>query len=277
MDRDLKRAITRHNRQHLPHDRPDVSTVNIPALKSALEAAIEGEVRFDAQARAIYSTDASNYREVPIGAVLPKSTEDVERAVTICREHGAPILSRGGGTSLAGACCNVAVAIDSSKYMTRILELDPDPRTAWGEPGCVLDDLRAAAEAYGLTFGADPSTHNHCTLGGMSGNNSCGVHSVMAGRTSANIEELELLTHDGLRLLVGPTSEDELAAIISEGGRRRDIYACLRDMRDRYGDLVRARYSNIPVRVSGYSLDELLPEKGFNVARALIGSEGTCV
>lgn len=277
MDRDLRKAVNRHNRQKLPHDRPDISKVDVSALKAALETAIEGEVRFDAQARAIYSTDASNYREVPIGAVLPKSAEDVERAVAICREHGAPILSRGGGTSLAGQCCNVAVVIDFSKYMNRILELDPENRTAWVEPGCVLDDLRAAAEEHGLTFGPDPSTHNHCTLGGMSGNNSCGVHSVMAGRTSDNIEELEILTHDGLRLLVGLTSENELAAIIAAGGRRGEIYAGLRDMRDRYGDLIRARYPKIPRRVSGYNLDELLPENGFHVARALIGSEGTCV
>lgn len=276
MNHELQDAVARKRRSALPHDRPDVSAVNVPALAAALGAAIEGEVRFDAEARAVYSTDASNYREVPIGAVLPRSAEDVERAVAICREHGAPILSRGGGTSLAGQCCNVAVVIDFSKHMNRILSLDAEARTAWVEPGCVLDDLRDAAEEHGLTFGPDPSTHNHCTLGGMAGNNSCGVHSVMAGRTSDNIEEMEILTHDGHRMLVGATAEPDLARIVAEGGRRGEIYGALRDLRDRYGDLVRARYPQIPRRVSGYNLDDLLPENGFNTARALVGSEGTC-
>ena len=171
----------------------------------------------------------------------------------------------------------MAVVIDFSKHMNRIVELDPDGRTAWVEPGCVLDDLRNAAEEHGLTFGPDPSTHNHCTLGGMAGNNSCGVHSVMVGRTSDNIEEMEVLTHDGQRLLVGPTPDEELERIIAGGGRLAEIYAALKGLRDRYGELIRERYPRIPRRVSGYNLDDLLPEKGFNVARALVGSEGTCV
>ncbi|HLI51087.1 MAG TPA: FAD-linked oxidase C-terminal domain-containing protein, partial [Thermomicrobiaceae bacterium] len=128
-----------------------------------------------------------------------------------------------------------------------------------------------------LTFGPDPATHNHCTLGGMLGNNSCGVHSIMAGTTADNVESLDILTYDGLRLTVGPTSDDELAKIIQAGGRRGDIYRKLRDLRDRYGDQVRRRFPKIPRRISGYNLPELLPEHGFNVARALVGSEGTCV
>jgi len=144
-------------------------------------------------------------------------------------------------------------------------------------PGTILDDLRNAAEKYHLTFGPDPATHNHCTLGGMIGNNPCGIHSVMAGRTADNVEELEILTYDGLRLRVGRTSEAELERIIRGGGRRGEIYAKLKVLRDRYADLIRARYPMIPRRVSGYNLDELLPENGFHVARALVGSEGTCV
>jgi FAD/FMN-containing dehydrogenase/Fe-S oxidoreductase len=277
MNQELRAALARRRRSALPHNRPDVSGLDVAALRAALEEAVEGDVRFDVQARAVYSTDASNYREVPIGAVLPRSAEDVVRAVEICRRFGAPVLSRGGGTSLAGQCCNVAVVIDFTKYMNRILELDAQARTAWVEPGCVLDDLRAAAEEHGLTFGPDPSTHDHCTLGGMAGNNSCGVHSVMAGRTSDNIEAMEILTYDGERMLVGPTPDEELERIIAGGGRRGEIYAALRSLRDRYGDLVRARYPQIPRRVSGFNLDDLLPEKGFNVARALVGSEGTGV
>lgn len=248
-----------------------------PTLPEVLARAVSGEVRFDRGSRALYATDASNYRQVPIGVVIPRSTADVVATMDICRAHGAPFLSRGGGTSLAGQCCNTAVVVDYSKYMNRVLEIDPGRRCARVEPGCVLDDLRDAAERHHLTFGPDPSTHDHNTLGGMLGNNSCGVHSVMAGRTADNVRALEILTYDGLRMHVGPTGEDELRAIIAAGGRRGEIYAALDALRQRYADLVRQRYPKIPRRVSGYNLDNLLPENGFNVARALVGSEGTCV
>ncbi|MGS1116820.1 FAD-binding and (Fe-S)-binding domain-containing protein [Castellaniella sp. UC4442_H9] len=247
------------------------------ALAHELRDTIEGEVRFDTGSRALYATDGSNYRQVPIGVVLPKSIDDVITTVAACRRHGAPVLSRGGGTSLAGQCCNVAVVMDFSKYMHGIIELDPRQKLAEVQPGCVLDHLRDAAERYALTFAPDPSTHTHNTLGGMIGNNSCGVHSIMGGRTSDNIQELDILTYDGLRLRVGPTPDYELEAIIREGGRRGEIYLALKALRDRYADLIRQRYPKIPRRVSGYNLDELLPENGFNVARALVGSEGSCV
>lgn len=261
-------------------NRPLVSrhpAVNVEALKRALAGAISGEVRFDGGSRALYATDASNYRQVPIGVVIPKTVEDVERAVAICREHGAPITNRGGGTSLAGQCCNVAVIIDFSKYLNRILELNVEERYAWVEPGCVLDDLRHAAEKHHLTFGPDPSTHNHNTLGGMAGNNSCGVHSVMAGRTADNIEALEILTYDGEKMIVGETSEEEYQRILAGGRRRAEIYGALKQLVDQYAPLIRRKYPKIPRRVSGYNLDNLLPENGFHVARAVVGSEGTCV
>ncbi|MBV9018978.1 MAG: FAD-binding oxidoreductase, partial [Alphaproteobacteria bacterium] len=275
-------APSRIHRKASTTDREAAEFVPYPerkagALARALSRAIAGEVRFSAGDRALYATDGSNYRQVPIGVVVPKSVEDVIATMALCRDYGAPFLSRGGGTSLAGQCCNTAVVVDYSKYLNHILSLDPESRTAWVEPGCVLDDLRDAAEKFHLTFGPDPSTHDHNTLGGMIGNNSCGVHSVMAGRTADNVRELDILTFDGLRLRVGPTSEDELRSIVAAGGRRGEIYRRLDELRRRYGDLVRARYPNIPRRVSGYNLDELLPEKGFNVARALVGSEGTCV
>ena len=246
------------------------------ALEADLRRSVEGEVRFDAGSRALYATDGSNYRQVPIGVVVPRSIDEVEAIVAACRKHGAPILPRGGGTSLAGQCCNVAVVIDFTKYCHEILSLDPDERSAWVEPGLVLDDLRTAAERHQLTFGPDPSTHNHCTLGGMIGNNSCGVHSVMAGRTSENVEELEILLYDGTRMRVGATDDAAFAAIQRAGGRKADVYAALRKLRDHVGDEVRARFPKIPRRVSGFALDELLPESGFHVARALVGSEGTC-
>jgi FAD/FMN-containing dehydrogenase/Fe-S oxidoreductase len=247
------------------------------ALARELAAHVRGEVRFDDGSRALYSTDASNYRQVPIGVVIPRGVEDVVRAIEICRRFGAPVLARGGGTSLAGQCCNVAVVLDLSKSMNRILELDAAGRWARVQPGVVLDDLRHRAEHFHLTFAPDPSTHNHCTFGGMIGNDSCGVHSVMGGRTSDNVEWLDILTYDGLRLRVGPTSEQELAEHIAAGGRRGQIYERLAMLRDRCADLIRARFPKLARRVSGYSLEQLLPENGFNVARALVGSEGTCV
>ncbi len=251
--------------------------VDALSLAADLRRRIHGEVRFDDGSRALYSTDASNYRQVPIGVVVPTSVEDVIETVATCRQHGAPFLSRGGGTSLAGQCTNVAVVTDFSKYMHHVLEIDPVRRLARVQPGTVLDDLREQAERHGLTFGPDPATHNRCTLGGMIGNNSCGVHSVMAGKTVDNVVELDVLTYDGLRLRVGRTSEEELARFIHGGGRRGEIYARLKALRDRYADRIRERFPQIPRRVSGYNLDQLLPENGFDVARALVGSEGTCV
>src|SRR5947207_12537709 len=189
--------------------------VDAEALASDVRRRIRGEVRVDDGSRALYATDDYNYRQVPIGVVNPRDTDDVIITMEIARNVGAPLLARGGGTSLAGQCCNVAVVLDTSKYTNRIIDLNPQKRTARVEPGLVLDSLRDAANEHGLTFAPDPSTHNHCTLAGMIGNNSCGVHSVMGGKTADNVEELEILTYDGLRLRVGTTSETELASIIS--------------------------------------------------------------
>src|SRR5208337_3146712 len=182
---------------------PRSSRTDASGLAQALRRALRGEVRFDQGSRALYSTDGSNYRQVPIGVVLPYDTDDVLAAISLCPEFGAPLLCRGGGTSLAGQCCNVAVVLDFSKYMARILEIDPARRIARVQPGVVLDHLRDAAEKYHLTFAPDPASHDRCTLGGMIGNNSCGVHSVMAGKTDDNIEELDIVTYDGVRMRVG--------------------------------------------------------------------------
>ncbi len=254
------------------------------ALAAALRANIQGgsqggsqsDVRFDPGARALYSTDGSNYRQVPIGVVLPHDNDDVLAAISICREFGAPLLCRGGGTSLAGQCCNVAVVLDFSRYMSRILEIDPARRIARVQPGVVLDTLRNAAEKHHLTFGPDPASHDRCTIGGMIGNNSCGVHSVMAGKTDDNIDQLDVVTYDGVRLQVGQTSADDLQRIAAEPGRRGQIYSTLRDISTQYSGLIRQRFPKIPRRVSGYNLNHLLLDNGFHVARALVGSEGTC-
>ena len=246
-------------------------------LEVRLRAKLRGDVQFDAGSRALYATDASNYRQLPVGVVLPRDAADVEMALAECRALGAAVLPRGGGTSLAGQCANVAVVFDFSRYMTGLLSIDAAAKMAVVQPGIVLDTLRNAAEKYELTYGPDPATHSRCTLGGMIGNNSCGVHGLMAGKVVDNVDSLDVALYDGTRMTVGKTGHTDLERIIREGGRRGEIYAGLKRIRDRYSDLVRARFPRIPRRVSGYNLDELLPENGFNVARALVGTEGTCV
>ena len=241
-----------------------------------LKRTVRGEVRFDRGSRALFASDASNYRQIPIGLVVPRDADDVIAAVTACRRYEAPVLARGAGTSLAGQSCNVAVVLDFTKCMNQILELDPERRFARVQPGVVLDHLRNRAELHQLTFAPDPSTHNRCTIGGMIGNNSCGTHSLLGGKTVDNVEELRILLYDGTILTVGPTDETELASIVKQGGRRGEIYAKLRNIRDQCAGLIRARFPHIPRRVSGYNLDELLPENGFHIARALVGTEGTC-
>src|SRR5579862_9720452 len=228
-------------------------------LSEALRAQIRGDVRFDNQSRALYATDGSNYRQVPIGVVLPRDADDVLAAIALCRDFGAPLLCRGGGTSLAGQCCNVAVILDFSKYMAQILEIDPARPIARVQPGVVLDHLPTAAEKYHLTFGPDPATHDRCTLGGIIGNNSCGVHSVMAGKTDDNIEALEVLTYDGVRLKVGGNLLDpcgDIDARVGTGALARPggpdlsgrsalridhLYASLKDIAKTYGDLIRKK------------------------------------
>jgi len=250
----------------------------IEKLRRALEAEIEGEVRFSLGDRVLYATDASNYRQIPYGVVLPKSAEDVVTAVRLCNTHDVPITPRGGGTSLAGQTCNTSIIIDFSKYMHRVLSLDPQARLAVVEPGCILDRLREEAEKHHLTFGPDPATHDHNTLGGMIGNDSCGVHSIMAGRTADNVEALDVLTYDGLRMTIGPTTPAAFNAILAAGGRRAEIYRQMRDFWHAHGRHFAQVYPDIPRRISGYeNLDQLSQEKGMNVARALVGTEATCL
>lgn len=260
--------------------------IDIGKLERALHKAVRGEVRFDAGSLGLYAQDASNFRQVPIGVVVPRDLDDVVATHRVCHRFGAPVLNRGGGTSLSGETVNEAVVIDHSKYLTRIGELDPNRRLVTCEPGVINEELNRHTGAHGLVFGPDPSTHSRCLIGGNIGNNSCGIHSVQSQlygpgpRTSDNVHALEIVTYDGARFWVGVDEEDRLDAIIAEGGRKGEIYAALRDLRDKYADAIRAGFhpaARVPRRVSGYNLDELLPERGFNVARALVGTESTCV
>jgi FAD/FMN-containing dehydrogenase/Fe-S oxidoreductase len=259
---------------------PRVRTAAQPQLRNLsrdLAGRVEGEVRFDDGSRALYATDSSNYRQVPIGVVLPRTLDDVVSTVEACRGYGVPVLSRGGGTSLGGQCCNTAVVMDFSKYLNRVESVDPSLRTAVVQPGIVRDEMNAQTKRFdGLVFGPKPATHDHCTIGGMIGNDSCGSTAQWSGTTAANVRRLEILTYDGTRMWVGPTSVEEYDRSQAAGGRVAEIYRRVRDLRDRYADQIRA-FPDLPRRISGYNLPPLLPEHGFDLARALVGSESTLV
>ncbi|MFH8487750.1 FAD-binding and (Fe-S)-binding domain-containing protein [Streptomyces longisporoflavus] len=246
-------------------------------LERALRERVDGEVRFDAGSRGAYATDGSNYRQVPIGVVVPRSVDAGAQAIGVCARFGAPVLSRGGGTSLGGQCTNTAVVIDWTKYCDGVVSVDAEARTCVVEPGLVLDDLNRQLARYGLKFGPKPSTHSHCALGGMIGNNSCGASAQAYGKTVDNVRRLEVLTYDGTRMWVGPTTDAEYERILAAGGRRAELYRGLREIIGGCLAEVRQGFPSIPRRVSGYNLDSLLPENGFDVARALVGSEGTLV
>jgi len=252
-------------------------TIDVAALEADLRGRIKGEVRFSTGDRGMYASDAGNYRMIPAGVVLPCDADDVEATLALCRKYRVPIVARGGGTGIPGQTVNDGIVLDFSKYMNRLLELNPREKYAWIEPGIVLDELRNAANEYDLTFGPDPATHSRNTLGGMIGNNSCGIHSMMAGETVDNVEVLDVITYDGVRLTVGPTSEEELEARTAATGREGEIYRQLRELRDAHADHIRREFPMIPRRVSGFNLPALLPERGFDVAKALVGTEGTCV
>ncbi|WP_022899979.1 FAD-binding and (Fe-S)-binding domain-containing protein [Humibacter albus] len=248
--------------------------LDIHGLLRELES-VDADIRFDDGARAAYSTDASNYRHVPIGVVLPRSVDAGAEVVRACSDFDVPVLSRGGGTSLAGQACNEGVVIDWSKYCDGLVEVSRASRTAVVETGLVLDELNREVAALGLMFGPKPATHSHCTLGGMIGNNSCGSSAQKYGKTADNVRALEILTYGGERMWV--RRDDDVDKVIAEGGAKGRLYAGLRAIIAQYGDEVRRKFPRIPRRVSGFNLDALLPENGFDVPALLVGSESTLV
>ncbi|MGW1882278.1 FAD-binding and (Fe-S)-binding domain-containing protein [Streptomyces sp. NPDC001970] len=232
-------------------------------LERALRADVRGDVDFGPGARALMTMDASNYRRVPDGVVAPRDAADVAAALAVCRSHGVPVVPRGAGTSIAGQATGVGVVLDFTRHMRAVLSVDPEARTAVVQPGAVLDRLRDAAGAYGLTFGPDPSTHSRCTLGGMIGNNACGAHSVAWGTTADNVHELSVVTYGGDELRLGQ-------------GWGPAVPAGLRELVDANLALLRTGFpGGLPRRISGYALDALLPERGADLARAFCGGEGT--
>ncbi len=251
------------------------SSGDLTALQRDLKREVEAEVAFDASYRSAYSTDASNYRQVPLAVVVPKNVEAGAAAVRIALEHRVPVLSRGGGTSLAGQTTNRAVVIDWSKHCNSLVDVDPLGKSCVVEPGIVLDDLNRALTGHNLEFGPRPSTHSRCTLGGMLGNNSCGSTAQRTGKTVDNTRSLDVLLADGTRMTLGAADDERLAAIVRSGGREAQLHRQLKALQQEHLAALRTGYPQIPRRVSGYNLDSLLPEKGFHVARALVGSEGT--
>ncbi len=226
---------------------------------------MRGEVSFDATSRALMTMDASNYRRVPVGVVAPRDAEDVAAALAVCRDQGTAVVARGGGTSIAGQATGTGIVLDFTRHMNQITSIDPEARTATVQPGVICDGLRSAAGRHGLTFGPDPSTHSRCTIGGMIGNNSCGSHSVAWGTTADNVEGLDVLTYGGDRVRLG-RGDEGLPANLRLGAD---------DLVSRHLALLRTGFPELPRRISGYALDELLPEKDRNWARAFTGSEGT--
>ncbi len=229
-------------------------------LSGALRAAVRGEVGADPATRALYATDASNYRVPPRAVVAPRCVDDVSAVMAICREQGVPLTARGAGTSIAGNAIGPGVILDFSRHLNAVLDLDPANRLARVQPGVVLDALQAAAAPHGLRFGPDPSSHSRATLGGMIGNNACGTHSVAWGTTAGNVEELVVLLPEGARLVAG------------SGQLPAGVAALERE----YRGLIRTALPHWPRRGSGYALAHLLPEHGSQLARALVGTEGTC-
>ncbi|WP_283135004.1 FAD-binding and (Fe-S)-binding domain-containing protein [Rhizohabitans arisaemae] len=245
-------------------------------LAHALRRADCGEVATDPGRLAQYSADASNYRQVPRAVVFPRTRQQVINAVAACRELGLSITCRGAGTSTSGQAVGSGVVLDFSRFYNRLLELDPSAGQATVEPGIVLDDLQAAAAPYGLLFGPDPSTHSRCTIGGMIGNNSCGSHSLAWGRTAENVLELEVVTYRGTVMTVGEMTRAEIDRAVAEGGERGALIGRLDKLAQANLEMLRTRLGRFPRQVSGYALEQLLPENRFNLARVLVGSEGTC-
>jgi FAD/FMN-containing dehydrogenase/Fe-S oxidoreductase len=236
---------------------------------AALRAAGVGEVLDDSTTRALYSSDASLYRVPPAVVVRPRSVAEVPPVLAVCRTLGVPLTSRGAGTSVAGNAVGTGVVVDFSRHLNRVLDVDPDARLAVVEPGTVQATLQRAAAPHGLRFGPDPSTHARCTIGGMIGNNACGSRSLAYGRTSDNVVALDVLAGTGTRLRL-----DARNGTPTEGAEPAELRA-LRELVAGELATIRTRFGRFGRQVSGYALEHLLPERGFDVARALVGSEGT--
>jgi FAD/FMN-containing dehydrogenase len=248
----------------------------VAALEADLRKALAGEVRFDRATRALYATDASVYQIEPLGVVLPRSRDDVEAAVTVAARYGVPITPRGGGTSQAGQSIGAGLVLDTSKYLNRVLAVDPDGRTARVEPGLVLDDLNAAVKAHGLRFAPDVSSSSRATVGGMMANNSSGARSVVYGKTGDHVRAQQVVLADGRTAELTPLDGDALAAATAGDAilarACRDVPA----LAQAHAAEIDARFPKVMRRVGGYALDAFTaPDAPVDLTRIMIGSEGT--
>jgi len=247
-------------------------------LAAALTRELEGEVAFDEYTRHLYARDASMYSIMPRGVVAPRHADDVAAAVALAAEHGVPVLPRGAGTSLAGQTVGAALVLDLSRHMSRILELDPVARTARVQPGVVQDQLNRAAAAHGLMFGPDTSTSNRATLGGMIGNNSAGSGSVRYGMTIDHVQQLDVVLSDASRASLGPLDEATRARYAAEPGTLRGrLHRDLPPLVARYSDAIETGFPGTWRRAGGYRLDRLAAPGEFDLAKFVVGSEGTLV
>ena len=244
-------------------------------LSTVLQHAIKGEVRFDAVSRMLYRTDASIYEIEPLGLVVPKDEDDVVAAIKIAAEQGVAILPRGGGTSLAGQSVGAAVHLDCSKYMNRVLEFNPGQRWVRVQPGLVLDELNAFLQPHGLVFAPDVATSSRANIGGMIGNNSCGAHSIVYGKTIDHVEELKVVLADGSRAVLGPVDEEEYQRRASGDDLEGQIYREIRRIATEREAQIRAGFPAVMRRVSGYNLDEFINGAPFDLSKIVVGSEGT--
>ncbi len=252
----------------------------IPAmtdLEQELRRAVEGDVRFDAYSRLLYSTDASMYQMEPIGVVVPRHAGDVQAVLEIANRGNVAVLPRGGGTSLTGQTVNRAVVMDFSRFMNNVLEVNEEELWARVQPGLVQDELNHHVRSLGLLFGPDTSTSNRATIGGMLGNNSGGSHSIAYGLTVEHVIELTALLGDGSRVVFGEVTPEGFRAKMRASGLEGQIYREVARLRDQYAGEIRARYPKHWRRVCGYNLDELVKDRPLNMARVIVGSEGTLV
>lgn len=246
---------------------------DVARLAGSLRRELRGAVGDDRGTRALYAADGSNYRAVPDLVVVPADAEDLAAAVALTAAAGAPVVMRGGGTSMAGNAIG-GVVIDTSRHVNRILDLDTAAKTAVVEPGVVLTDLLAAAKPHGLAFGADPSSASRATLGGMIANNACGAHSVAWGTTADNLRSLEVILADATRLTLDSGTATDPEMLAARPGREGELHRALQAFAGRNELLIRRRFGQFTRQISGYALQRLLPEYGYNVAGLLAGSEG---
>ena len=247
-------------------------------IESALKSRVSGEVKFDPFTRVLYSTDASIYQMEPVGVVIPRNVEDVLAVIQVANETGVPVLPRAGGTSLAGQTVNHAIVTDFSKYLNQIIEVNKEEQWARVQPGIVLDDLNRQLIPYGLMYAPDPTTSSRACVGGGVGNNTCGAHSVIYGKTLDHIKELDVILSDGTQTHFQTLDARELEAKLNGTGLESDIYRGVRRLAQENVAEINARYPNIMRRVSGYNLDQFLVDDNFNMTKMIVGSEGTlCV